>query len=246
MGAHQARFQALQLGVVPGLIVAMCGRYVLKEPLDLLQRLFAYSSSEIRQLRPRYNIAPTTKIPVVRCAADGSRELVEMRWGLIPSWAKDPASLPPMINARSESVATKPSFRAAFKARRCLIPASGYYEWQKQGTGPKQPFYFHARDGGPLALAGLWEIWRPPEGDAIVSAAIVTCAASAEFAPIHDRMPVLLADAVARDQWLQNEALVELNAAQLLRAAPTGVLEARPISTRVNSVRNDDPSLLEI
>ena len=139
----------------------MCGRYVLKEPLDLLQRLFAYSSSEIRQLRPRYNIAPTTKIPVVRCGPDGKRELVEMRWGLIPSWAKDPKTLPPMINARSESITAKPSFRSAFKARRCLIPASGYYEWQKRGAGPKQPFYFHARDDQPLAFAGLWEHWKP-------------------------------------------------------------------------------------
>lgn len=223
----------------------MCGRYVLKEPLDLLQRMFAYSSSEIRQLRPRYNIAPTTKIPVVRCAADGGRELVEMRWGLIPAWAKAPSSLPSMINARSESVATKPSFRAAFKARRCLIPASGYYEWQKRGTGPKQPFYFHARDDQPLALAGLWEIWRPPEGEPIISAAIVTCAASAEFASIHDRMPVLLADADTRDRWLQTGPLDEAPAAELLRAAPTGVLEARPISTRVNSVRTDDPSLVD-
>jgi putative SOS response-associated peptidase YedK len=223
----------------------MCGRYVLKEPLDLLQRLFAYSSSEIRQLRPRYNIAPTTKIPVVRCAADGTRELVEVRWGLIPSWAKDPATLPPMINARSESVAAKPSFRTAFKSRRCLIPASGYYEWQKRGTGPKQPFYFHARNNEPLAFAGLWESWRPPEGDAIVSAAIVTCAASAEFAPIHDRMPVLLTEAKARDEWLSPRPLDEAAAAVLMRPAPAGVLEARPIATRVNSVRNDDPSLIE-
>jgi putative SOS response-associated peptidase YedK len=102
----------------------MCGRYVLKEPLDLLQRMFRYSSSEIRQLPARYNIAPTTKIPVVRCGKDGERELVEMRWGLVPVWAKDIKKLPMMNNARSETVATKPSFRAAFKARRCLIPAS--------------------------------------------------------------------------------------------------------------------------
>lgn len=223
----------------------MCGRYVLKEPLDLLQRLFAYSSSEIRQLRPRYNIAPTTKIPVVRCAADGTRELVEVRWGLIPSWANDPAKLPPMINARSESVAAKPSFRTAFKSRRCLIPASGYYEWQKRGTGPKQPFYFHRPDDEPLAFAGLWECWRPLEGDTIVSAAIVTCAANAKFAPIHDRMPVILPDEKSREDWLSPRPLDETAAADLMRPAPDGLLEARPISTRVNSVRNDDPSLVE-
>lgn len=240
-------FKGLPSVVVLGFICKMCGRYVLKEPLDLLQRFFAYSSSEIRQLRPRYNIAPTTKIPVVRCVADGSRELVEMRWGLIPAWAKDPSTLPPMINARSESVATKPSFRGAFKSRRCLIPASGYYEWSRTagGTGPKQPFYFHARNGEPLALAGLWEVWLPPEGDPIVSAAIVTCAANAEFAPIHDRMPVVLNEATARSEWLQPGPLTDGPAAMLLRSVPPGILEAHPISTRVNSVRNDDPSLVE-
>jgi putative SOS response-associated peptidase YedK len=223
----------------------MCGRYVLKEPLDLLQRLFAYSSSEIRQLRPRYNIAPTTKIPVVRCGPDGKRELVEMRWGLIPSWAKDPKTLPPMINARSESIAAKPSFRSAFKSRRCLIPASGYYEWQKRGAGPKQPFYFRARDDQPLAFAGLWEHWSPPEGEAVTSAAIVTCAANTEFASIHDRMPVLLSESNLRDRWLGSDPLDDATAAQILVAAPAGVLEARPISLRVNNVRNDDPSLVE-
>ena len=223
----------------------MCGRYVLKEPLDLLQRLFAYSSSEIRQLRPRYNIAPSTKIPVVRCSVEGQRELVEMRWGLIPAWAKDPKTLPPMNNARSESIASKPSFRSAYKSRRCVIPASGYYEWQKRGTGPKQPFYFHARDNQPLAFAGLWEKWSPPNAEAVTSAAIVTCAASAEFASIHDRMPVVLTTPAQRDRWLQNEPLDETDAAKILVPAPAGVLEARPISVRVNSVRNDDPSLIE-
>lgn len=223
----------------------MCGRYVLKEPLDLLQRLFAYSSSEIRQLPPRYNIAPTTKIPVVRCGVDGKRELVEMRWGLIPAWAKDPKKLPSMINARSEGIASKPSFRSAYKSRRCLIPASGYYEWQKRGTGPKQPFYFRARDDQPLALAGLWEKWSPPNEETVASAAIVTCAANSEFTSIHDRMPVIFLSQAQRDRWLQAEPLEDADAATLLVPSPVGVLEARPISIRVNSVRNDDPSLIE-
>ena len=222
----------------------MCGRYVLKEPLDLLQRLFAYSSSEIRQLRPRYNIAPTTKIPVVRCGVDGKRELVEMRWGLIPAWTKDPKTLPSMINARSEGIASKPSFRSAYKSRRCLIPASGYYEWQKRGVGPKQPFYFHAPDDQPLAFAGLWEKWSPPNEDAVTSTAIVTCAASDEFANIHNRMPVILLTEAQRDRWLKPEPLEEGAAADLLVAAPPGALKARPISLRVNIVRNDDPSLI--
>jgi putative SOS response-associated peptidase YedK len=119
----------------------MCGRYVLAEPLDLLQRMFRYSSSEIRQLPARYNIAPTTKIPVVRCNKEGERELVEMRWGLVPSWAKDIKTLPLMNNARCETVTTKPSFRSAFRSRRCLIPASGYYKWQMVPGGTKQPYF---------------------------------------------------------------------------------------------------------
>jgi putative SOS response-associated peptidase YedK len=223
----------------------MCGRYVLKEPLDLLQRLFAYSSSEIRQLRPRYNIAPTTKIPVVRCGPDGKRELVEMRWGLIPAWAKDPKTLPPMINARSESIASKPSFRTAYKSRRCLIPASGYYEWQKRGAGPKQPFYFHASNDAPFAFAGLWEYWRPPEGEPVISTAMVTRAANAEFSSIHDRMPVAFLGAVEWDRWLGEEPLADDTASELLQSPREGALAARPISTRVNNVRNDEPSLVE-
>jgi putative SOS response-associated peptidase YedK len=133
----------------------MCGRYVLKEPLDLLQRMFRYSSSEIRQLPARYNIAPTTKIPVVRCNKAGDRELVEMRWGLVPAWAKDLKKLPLMNNVSCETVTTKPSFRSAFKSRRCLSPASGYYEWQKRPDGKKQPYFIHRADGDPIAFAGL-------------------------------------------------------------------------------------------
>ena len=226
----------------------MCGRYVLKEPLDLLQRLFAYSSSEIRQLRPRYNIALTTKIPVVRCGVDGGRELVEMRWGLIPAWAKDPKTLPPMINARSESIASKPSFRSAYKSRRCLIPASGYYEWSRvagQSAGPKQPYYFHPSEDQPLAFAGLWEHWSPHEGEAVTSAAIVTRSANPEFVSIHDRMPVVFTRREEWDCWLGDEPLAEATATELLKNPPEGSLEAHPISTRVNSVRNDDGSLIE-
>ena len=181
----------------------------------------------------------------MRCGPDGKRELVEMRWGLIPAWAKDPKTLPMMHNARSESIAAKPSFRSAYQARRCLIPASGYYEWQKRGTGPKQPFYFHAPDGEPLAFAAVWETWRPQKGDPVLSAAIVTCAASAEFAAIHDRMPVILQDGAQRDHWMRPNPLDEAAAAQLLAPAADGFLVAQPISTRVNAVRNDDPSLLD-
>jgi putative SOS response-associated peptidase YedK len=221
----------------------MCGRYVLKEPLDLLQRIFRYSSSEIRQLPARYNIAPTTRIPVIRCRSTGERKLEEMRWGLIPSWAKDLKTLPLMNNARSESVATKPAFRAAFKSRRCLIPASGYYEWQKRPDGTKQPFYIHRADGQPLAFAGLWETSSTLADAHLRSATIITTAASAKLAPIHDRMTVTL-DEVDRDLWLSQEALSDADLERLFSPAHDEGLTTDAISTRVNSVRNDDAGLL--
>jgi putative SOS response-associated peptidase YedK len=222
----------------------MCGRYVLKEPLDLLQRIFRYSSSEIRQLPARYNIAPTTRIPVVRCRrSTGERKLEEMRWGLIPSWAKDLKSLPLMNNARSETVATKPAFRAAFKSRRCLIPASGYYEWQKRPDGTKQPFYIHRADGQPLAFAGLWEA-SSTTGDAhLRSATIITTEANPKLAPIHNRMTVTL-DEADRDLWMSQEPLSPMDLERLFSPAHDEGLTTDAISTRVNSVRNDHADLL--
>jgi putative SOS response-associated peptidase YedK len=223
----------------------MCGRYVLKEPLDVLQRMFRYSSSEIRQLRPRYNIAPTTKIPVIRCNKEGIRELAEMRWGLVPVWAKDIKKLPLMNNARSESVATKPSFRAAFKARRCLIPASGYYEWQKRPGGLKQPFFIHHKDGTPMAFAGLWEASFPDDKECLLSATIVTTAASPKLAPIHDRMVVVL-NVKDRELWMSQDPLTEKDTGRLFASKNDPAIATTPVSTLVNNVRNDDPKLLDM
>jgi putative SOS response-associated peptidase YedK len=221
----------------------MCGRYVLKEPLDLLQRIFRYSRSEIRRLPARYNIAPTTKIPVVRCNKEGERKLVEMRWGLVPSWAKDLKTLPLMNNARCETVTTKPSFRSAFRSRRCLIPASGYYEWQKLPDGKKQPYFIHRADGDPIAFAGLWEASHPTGDELLLSATIITTAASPKLEPIHNRMTVTL-DEADRDLWMSQEPLSATDLERLFSPAHDEGLTTDAISTRVNSVRNDHADLL--
>ncbi|RYD62806.1 MAG: SOS response-associated peptidase, partial [Verrucomicrobiaceae bacterium] len=183
---------------------SMCGRYVLKHSREELQNAFGFADSEAT-LVSRFNIAPTTQVPVVRQGEEGIRELAFVRWGLIPSWAKPEAKLPLMINARSETISEKPAFRSAYTHRRCLFPVSGYYEWQKI-PGGKQPFYIQRKDTEPLSLAGIWESWKAPDGQTIFSAAIVTTAAATETAVIHDRMPVILPPA-AWDLWMKPEPL---------------------------------------
>jgi putative SOS response-associated peptidase YedK len=168
---------------------------------------------------------------------------VLLRWGLIPSWAKDPSIGARMINARAETLAEKPAFRSAFRKRRCLVAADGFYEWQKRGVGPKQPYRIARRDGGPFAFAGLWERWRDPaEGRDVESCTIVTTGANELLSPIHHRMPVILAPA-SYGLWLDPGA--ELDRVQELLAGDPGVdLLASAISTRVNKVANDDPEVL--
>jgi putative SOS response-associated peptidase YedK len=233
----------------------MCGRYSLTTPVEGLRQLFAFP--EQPNLQPRYNIAPTQEVAVVRAAPPAGasdrpagadeggtgRHLVLLRWGLIPSWAKDPAIGARLINARAETLAEKPAFRAAFRQRRCLVPADGFYEWQTRDTGPKQPYHIARRDGAPFAFAGLWERWRDPaEGRAVESCTIVTRDADAVLRPIHARMPVILA-AESYDLWLDGAAKpARLQA--LLAAAPAIDLVATAISTRVNKVANDDPEVL--
>jgi putative SOS response-associated peptidase YedK len=173
----------------------MCGRFTLRTKLNLLLQQFAAEASSDLELVPRYNIAPTQDIPVVR-VADGKRELTLMRWGLIPSWTKDPKSGPLLINARSDTVAAKPAFRSAFKCRRCLIPADGYYEWMAEGK-KKQPYWFRVRDGQTFAFAGLWERWHEIE-----SCVILTTEANEMAAKLHDRMPVSLSPN-DYERWLE-------------------------------------------
>lgn len=226
----------------------MCGRYTLIANAEAIRLLFGVPAFDERLVVPRYNIAPTQPIVVVRPTPKG-RELVPMRWGLIPTWAKDPKALPLMIMARADGIGEKPAFRGAFRYRRCLIPASGFYEWQARGgaRGPKQPYLLRPAaadaDGGLIAFAGLWETWHGADGSEIDTAAIVTTHANAAMRPIHERMPVVLA-ADDFDAWLSTATEPDL-AQALLKPPPDDRLAAMPVSTRVNAVANDDPQLWE-
>ena len=217
----------------------MCGRFTQQLSWAELHRL-ADLIGQPRNLAPRYNISPTTAIEVIRVAGDGS-ELVPMRWGLVPYWwKKSLKEVPSTFNARAERVADGPMWRGAFKSRRCIIPASGFYEW----TGPKSariPHYFTASDGRPLAFAGLWDNWRDPEGEDVLSATIIVGPANEWMSAYHDREPVILdwRDATA---WMRGD-----NPASLLRPPPEDSLREWVVSTRVNrsGVGDDDPSLIE-
>jgi putative SOS response-associated peptidase YedK len=200
---------------------------------------------------PRYNIAPTQPVLAIIPSQTGRGEsnrgnvATHFQWGLVPSWAKEAAIGAKMINARAETVAEKPAFRHAFRRRRCLIPASGFYEWQARANGPKQPFWISAADGGLLTFAGLWESWMSADGSEIETCTIITTTASESLAPIHARMPVIVA-AADFQTWLDvSDETASAAASALLRPAADGVTTARPVSTRVNSVRNDDASLIE-
>lgn len=218
----------------------MCGRYSLTTAPEAMRRLFEFEN--LPNLAPRYNIAPTQLAPVVRRRdGGGARELVLLRWGLIPSWAKDASGGAKMINARSETAAEKPAFRAAFRARRCLVPADGFYEWRTE-DGRKQPFRIGFRGGGAFAFAGLWETWAvrdgPEAGTTVESYTILTTAANDKLRPIHDRMPVILPPA-DWDAWLDPATAVPA-AQALLRPHPPEPMAFYRVSIRVNSVRNDD------
>jgi putative SOS response-associated peptidase YedK len=221
------------------MLAAMCGRYVIKHSRGDLQAAFDFAVPEL-ELEPRYNIAPTTAVPIVRLAVAGGRELTMARWGLVPGWAKEGAALPLMINARCETIASKPAFRSAFKTRRCIFPASGYYEWQKTPAGRKQPFFIERTDGRPLAFAGLWEE-ATRKG---ISGAIVTAAAAPALAGIHDRMPVILPEA-RWARWLDGVALSEEEAVAILGAGLPHEMRAIAVRSLVNSIRNHGPELLE-
>jgi len=218
----------------------MCGRYTVTASPEVLRALFAYA--EQPNFPPRYNIAPTQPIPIVRLA-DGKRQFALVRWGLLPSWVKDPKTFTLLINARGESVIEKPAFRTAMKRRRCLIPADGFYEWQKAGER-KRPFYVHAKSGAPLAFAGLWETWTGPNGEEVDTAAIVTTRANRTLSPIHGRMPVIVPPE-AFDLWLNSNEVDATTAAALIGPAPDNLLEAYEISTAVNRTANDNAKLLE-
>ncbi len=218
----------------------MCGRYSLTTPPEALQDLFGVSGA-IPNFPASYNVAPTHDVPVVRMGARG-RELTLLRWGLIPAWAKPGAK--PLINARGESVAEKPSFRTAFARRRCLLPADGFYEWRRPEHGPKQPYNVHLKAGGPFAMAAIWEAWSAPDGGALETCAIVTTAANETLARVHHRMPVILAPGDWQ-AWLETPEEGARGLLELLRPAPNDLMEAYGISTRVNRVANNGPELIK-
>ena len=219
----------------------MCGRFTLRTPAHRLAE--AFGVRELPNLRPRYNIAPSQDVVAIRAADDGTRELVLLRWGLIPFWAKEAAIGNRMINARAETVAEKPAFRAAFRRRRCLVAADGFYEWQNTDGGAKQPYFIRLADDAPFAIAGLWERWSAPDGAEVESCTLITTDANDLLKPIHHRMPVILAPA-AHDAWLDPDEPPPAALESLLRPYPADEMVAYAIGPLVNDPRTDEPACI--
>ena len=216
----------------------MCGRYSLTASLDKLARRFDFDSNR-DDFEPRYNIAPTQQVLAV--VGGDARRAGFIRWGLIPQWAKGDSASPPIINARAETVAEKPTFRDSLRRRRCLILADGFYEWQKVGDA-KRPMRVALRSGEPFAFAGLWSMSSDSEGNRISSCAIITTAANDLLRPIHHRMPVILSEEV-EDLWLDTALDDSQTLTQLLEPYPDDALEAYEVSALVNSASNDVPEV---
>lgn len=219
----------------------MCGRYAATLPPEQMAELFKLLNS--LDLMPRYNIAPTQPVAAIWEAA-GRREGHFARWGLVPGWVKDPREFPLLVNARVEGLEEKPAFRDALKHGRCVIPASGYYEWHTGPDKKKQPYYITLADGKPMALAGLYTVWSGPEGEEVDTVATITVPANPDLAVIHDRMPAILIGDAAIDQWLDTRTVKARDAAQLVLPLGPGLVKYHPVSTRVNSARIDEPDLI--
>lgn len=223
----------------------MCGRFALLSPTEeLVEHLGVDPTTAVAipTAVPRYNIAPTQPVLAAHLDGHGRRALTFFQWGLIPSWSKDPAFGAKLINARAETVAEKPSFRNAFKRRRCLIPADGFYEWQKQ-DGRKQPLYIHAADCRPFVFAGLWEDWQDSEGSHLQTCTILTTEANELMQPIHDRMPVIL-EPDDFSMWLYPGQVPD-DALHLLRPYPAQKMAAYAVSTAVNNARYDGADCIQ-
>jgi putative SOS response-associated peptidase YedK len=216
----------------------MCGRFTQSQTAEMIAEVFQVA--EVPPLTPRYNIAPTQSVSTVLQTPEHSeRQFRQLHWGLIPSWAKDPKMGAKMINARAETVAEKPAFRSAFKQRRCLVLADGFYEW-KRLERKKQPYYFRLDDGKPFAFAGLWEHWEGPEGEAIASCTLLTTAPNDLLRSVHDRMPVIL-HPQDYDLWLDPEVKAPDVLQPLLQPYPTEAMTGYPVSTLVNNPASDRP-----
>lgn len=217
----------------------MCGRLAVTVPTEAMVQLFAATPSNNLPVPPNYNLCPTQEIAVVT-SQDGTRHLRPMRWGFIPSWYKTPSDGPLLINARSETIAEKPAFREACRQRRCLIAASGFYEWKRHKGETPLPWYVTRADGAPIVFAGIWQNWGQGE-EARATCAIVTCAANEDMEPIHDRLPVIL-EPDTWGKWLGEEGK---GAALLMAPAPQGILHFTRVSTTINSNRATGPELIE-
>ena len=218
----------------------MCGRFAFHSPHETVVQLFLIAEPA-PSIAPSWNITPTRVVAAVRGDAGGQRSLVGLRWGLVPAWAKDVAIGERLINARAETLAEKPSFRTAFRRRRCLVLADGWYEW-RAGPAGKQPYYIRSASGEPFGMAGLWESWRGTGEAPLETCVIITRPAAESIRPIHERMPALIGRA-AHGAWLDPHAEDPAALAALLAADPQLPLAAHPVSRRVNSPRNDDPEL---
>jgi len=218
----------------------MCGRFAQRTPAKTLAREFQVG--EIPDIEPRYNIAPTQDILNIRQADEGS-EAALLKWGLVPSWAKDVSIGAKLINARSETITEKPSFREAFKRRRCIIPSDGFYEWQRSG-GRKQPYFFLMRDEHPFGFAGLWEKWRDADGQALETCTILTTEANEVLRPVHDRMPVIL-HPDDYELWLGEDARELDLVKEILRPYPGKEMVGYKVSTSINNPYNQGAELIK-
>lgn len=220
----------------------MCGRVTLTSSAREIAEQFAFEADPDVALEPRYNVAPGQDVATVREDAAGRRVLAFERWGLVPHWARDPAIGSRLINARAETVATKPAFRDAFRRRRCLVPVDGFYEWSGTGAS-RRPYLFRRPDRRLLGIAGLYERWHGEGGEVVDTCTLITTDANAALAPFHDRMPVILAPD-DHPRWLDRDLRAPDALLPLLAPCPADWLESTPVSTRINDVRNDDPSCL--
>ena len=219
----------------------MCGRYAFFSPAEAVKRVFALD--DVPALEPRYNIAPTQDVAAVRTGEEGARTFAMLHWGLVPKWAKERAIGNRMINARSETLAEKPSFREAFKKRRCLVLADGWYEWQV-AAGGKQPWFVRRKGAQPFAFAGLWERWNDPAtGSTLESCTIVTTIAAESIRKIHERMPVVLEE-TDWDRWTDTAFSDTGVLSELLTPCDPNTLEAWPVSREVNAPKNQGPGLI--
>jgi putative SOS response-associated peptidase YedK len=219
----------------------MCGRFTQRAPAERIKREFQLR--EVPPVEARFNITPTQDVLAVRQTA-GDREAVWLKWGLIPSWAKDASMGARLINARGETLTEKPAFREAYKRRRAIIPADGFYEWGAPAGGRKQPYYFRMKDGRVFGFAGLWDRWQDEEGKVVESCAIITTEANALLRSVHDRMPVIL-HPEEYDLWLGEDARRADDLKEFLRPYPASEMVSYPVSTAVNSPRHQSAELIE-